>query len=311
MKRIGAIIILCMIIFGSWYVVHTRAGTIRIERGDSITAVSQSLANARVVVHPFVARIGFLLFNGEVTVHPGVVTIQDDCSLRCVVRIVTSNKRNSLRVTLKEGQDTRDLAALLIEKKIIKISRELYALVGTPARFPIGKEGYLFPDTYDVDEDGGVSALVEIMLQNFDRKFSAEMRAQAAASGQTIHDVVTIASILEKEVRGQEDRKKVADILWRRVRAGWGLQVDASVNYVTGKSDRFTTAQDRALISAWNTYKHRGLPPGPIANPGLETLRAALEPTPNQYWFYLTAPDGTVHYGHTLEEHAWNKQFLR
>ncbi|OGH61109.1 MAG: hypothetical protein A2848_02200 [Candidatus Magasanikbacteria bacterium RIFCSPHIGHO2_01_FULL_50_8] len=234
------------------------------------------------------------------------------------------------RLTLTEGRDLRDLAELMVQKKMVTSSADLYALIGEPAHQPtvgsvptaqfdflrskprgISLEGYLFPDTYEISLRGGASELVSTMLKNFDRKFTPAMRADAAGAGRTIHEVVTVASILEKEVRGARDRRMVADILWRRADAGWGLQVDASVNYVTGKSGRFTSAADRASLSAWNTYKHRGLPPGPIGNPGVATLEAALEPEQNKFWFYLTAPDGTVHYGRTLEEHNANKKYLR
>lgn len=311
MKRWVAVVVFVGVVCGAWWLLRVQPGVIRIERGDSISAVARTLAQEKIISHAMAARLGFLLFGGGGVVHPGTVMIGENCSLRCVIDIVSSSERAAARITLKEGEDVRDLAQVLIEKKIITTPNELYAVVGAPARFPLGKEGYLFPDTYDVSQEGGVQELVTVMLENFDRKFDSSMRARAAATGHTIHDVVTVASILEKEVRGERDRRLVADILWRRAAAGWGLQVDASVNYVTGKSGRFTTRDDRASLSPWNTYKHRGLPPGSIGNPGLDTLHAALEPQPNTYWFYLTAPDGTVHYGRTLEEHTVNKKYLK
>lgn len=310
MKRWVAVVVCAGVVLGAWWFFNVQSGAIRIERGDSVSAVARALAQEKIISHPAAARLGFLLFGGGV-VHPGTVTIGENCSLRCVIHRVTSSERAAARITLKEGDDVRDLVQLLIEKKIIDTPSELYAIVGAPARFPLGKEGYLFPDTYDVSQEGGVQELVSAMLENFERKFDASMRSRAAAAGHSIHDVVTMASILEKEVRGARDRRLVADILWRRAAAGWGLQVDASVNYVTGKSGRFTTREDRASFSAWNTYRHRGLPPGPIGNPGLAALKAALEPELNSFWFYLTAPDGTVHYGRTLAEHIANKKYLK
>ncbi len=314
MKRWIVFAIFAAIFFAGWFFLTIHAGTIRIDRGDSVSLVARKLVDAKIIAHPVVARMGFFLYGRNRVVHPGAVEIKKKSTLRGVIFAVTNSKRSALRLTFKEGQDIRDLAELLMENKIIASQAELFVLVGTPARGAgdaRGKEGYLFPDTYEISPEGGTAQLVVAMTENFEKKYTSAMRAQTVAAGYTVHEMVTMASILEKEVRGADDRRLVADILWRRAAAGWGLQVDASVNYVTGKSGRFTTSADRALSSPWNTYKYRGLPPGPIGNPGVTTLEAALDPEPNKFWFYLTAPDGTVYYGRTLEEHNANKKYLR
>jgi len=120
---------------------------------------------------------------------------------------------------------------------------------------------------------------------------------------------LTLASIVEREVRGERDRKKVADIFWRRLDMNWALQADSTVHYAVGKTGNvFTSKEDRDSLSPWNTYKYPGLPLGPISNPDLESIMASIYPEPNEYYYFLTDEEGVVHYGKTLEEHNENRR---
>jgi UPF0755 protein len=150
------------------------------------------------------------------------------------------------------------------------------------------------------------------LLEHFQKKTSGDFFAEATASGRSFYDIVTMASIIEKEVRGEEDRQKVADIFWRRLGIGMALQADSTVNYATRKNLPSVTAKDLEVDSRYNTYKYPGLPPGPIANPGMTALIAAIRPLKNTDWFFLTDKDGNVHYAKTFDEHIRNKQkYLR
>lgn len=304
----------------------TQAGTILVKSGDSVDSAARALADAHIVKSPIAFKVAYKLFGHGALVFPGIVDVPASCSLSCIVDQLTSTKRRSTRLIFKEGEDLRDLARIIEDKKL-GTRAQLFALIGEPAITPtkhsiaapvyaaaprqISLEGYLFPDTYNISEDMGVEGLVKTMLLNFDKKFTPAMRAQAAAQGRSVHDIVTVASILEREVRGHQDRQMVADIMWRRLGKGIGLQVDSSVNYATAKENKFTTASDRATVSLWNTYKFKGLPLGPIGNPGSDALQAALTPKSNDFFYYLTAPDGTVHYGRTLDDQIANKKYLR
>ncbi len=145
------------------------------------------------------------------------------------------------------------------------------------------------------------------MVENFALHYSGDMVKDTKNSGRDVHGIVTMASILEREVKSEKDRKLVADIFYRRIQHGMPLQADSTVNYSTGKSDLQAQAADLNIDSPYNTYNHTGLPPGPISNPGLVSLRAALYPEANPYWFFLTTPDGTVMYSRTFQEHVMNK----
>lgn len=164
-------------------------------------------------------------------------------------------------------------------------------------------EGYLFPDTYRVYSDATPSEIVEKMLDNLEAKLTVDLRNEIGRQGKTIHQILTLASILEKEVSADSDRRMVADIFYKRLESKIPLQTDSTVNYVTGKSDSRASAEDLKVDSAYNTYKYKGLPPGPICNPGLAAIMAAIYPSKNSYWYFLTTPDGKVIYSKNFEEH--------
>ncbi|MCH7623546.1 MAG: endolytic transglycosylase MltG [Nitrospinae bacterium] len=168
-------------------------------------------------------------------------------------------------------------------------------------------EGYLFPDTYRVFRDASIKEIVQKMLDNFDNKISDELMVEIKRQGKTVHDILTLAAIIEKEVVGDKDRKIVADIFYKRLDAGMALQADSTVNYDSGASNARSSAKDLEIDSPYNTYKYRGLPPGPIANPGLSSILAAIYPETNPYWYFLTTPDGEAVYNVTFEEHVEDK----
>lgn len=173
-------------------------------------------------------------------------------------------------------------------------------------------EGYLFPDTYRFFATATADDIVQKMLHEMDAKFTPDMRAAAAKAGRSIHDELTLASIVEREVRSDDDRAVVADIFWRRVDTGMALQADSTVNYVTGNTTPSISDADRTIDSPYNTYKYPGLPPGPISNPGLASITAVVTPQANTYWYFLTDADGAVHYAHTNDEQNANKaRYLR
>lgn len=181
-------------------------------------------------------------------------------------------------------------------------------------------EGYLFPDTYVVPVDISAAGLVEMLRNTFDSKYEVEISPLVAASGLTKAQIVTVASLLERETLGGEsEMKTIAGIIIKRWKSGWRLDVDATVQYVIGRhwnadEGRWEwwkddlTGTDLDTDSPYNTYKNKGLPPGPISNPGLATLLATVNYKKNTpYWFYLHGTDGKAYYAKTLAEHNENR----
>jgi len=177
------------------------------------------------------------------------------------------------------------------------------------------KEGYLFPDTYLVPKDADAAWVLDIFDKNFVKKFDAGLEALTIKQGLTQKQVLVLASLVEREARNPQNRPIVAGILRKRWQADWPLQVDATLQYIKGGAADWwpqVTGTDKKLRSAYNTYQHKGLPPGPICNSGLASIEAVLKPRETDYWFYLTGLQGQMHYARTSEEHNANiAQYLR
>lgn len=166
-------------------------------------------------------------------------------------------------------------------------------------------EGYLFPDTYRFAKDATALDVAKEMVQNLANRM--EEHADEIGTVENIHTLLTLASIIEREVRTDADRPIVADIFKKRLDAGMALQADSTVNYITGKTNPSASHADTTIDSPYNTYKYPGLPPGPISNPGVASIVAAAHPTPNDYYYFLTTSDGTVIYAKNYDEQMANK----
>ncbi len=167
-------------------------------------------------------------------------------------------------------------------------------------------EGYLFPDTYFIMPNAKESEVIKIMNDNYNRKIS-EVSDDIKKFGKSESDVIKMASIIEEEARTTESREIVAGILWKRISINMALQVDSSFKYINGKTTATLTTDDLKIDSPYNSYTRRGLPPTPISNPGLEAIKATINPKKSPYMYFLTDNDGNMHYAVTFDEHIANK----
>lgn len=237
-------------------------------------------------------------------------------------------------VTIIEGWTRQDIAAML-EKKGIMAATDFYAAEAQADRsaYPVLKslpatadlEGFLFPDTYRLpvatsSADKTVdAALIKKLLSNFSLKFTPEMERTAAARGYSVFEIITLASIIEKETGRnavtaeqkaelEKERRIVAGIFYNRLKAGHALQSDATVNFTTKKNTPTPSLRDLETGSMYNTYKYPGLPPGPISNPSISSIQAALNPENTNYFYFLhKQPSGEPVYSVTHDEHVANK----
>ncbi len=180
-------------------------------------------------------------------------------------------------------------------------------------------EGYLFPDTYRIYATSSAKEIVRKMLNNFDKKLSPTMRSDIKKQHKTIYEVITMASIIEKEAplnyqkNDNKDARIISGIFWHRLKIGQALQSDATLSYILDDKQPSHTAEDLDIDSPYNTYKYRGLPPGPIDNPGLLAIKAAIYPIDSDYNYFLTPKnENTVIYAKTYAQHLRNKyKYLR
>ncbi len=261
---------------------HPKAGTYRLQPGQSFSQIATILATG-----------------------PESDEVQ--------VRVIEGWSISDIRTVLKQEQG-------ISEDEVIKVLGEEGDRASFDPtlrdQFPFLKslppkrslEGYLFPDTYRVWRGQLPKGLAIKQLKEFEQRIATEQVTAASAPLDTLDEVIILASIVEKEVAKPEERKMVAGIFLRRLREGIPLQSDATVNYITRSGRSRATADDLKIESAYNTYKNKTLPPGPISNPSETAIRAVLEPTPSPYRYFLTDEQGQIYYGRTLEEHIANRR---
>lgn len=292
--------------------------TFVIQDGQGVNQISRELYNDNIIKSKFVFESWLWLNQEESKVIAGVYNIPANISIRQLAHLLIAGPQDKQEsITLLEGW-TRQMMADKLDKygmsgdKFMSLTAKKTNwqnnydfLDDAPANASL--EGYIFPDTYFVDTSTSEESFIKKTLNNFDRKLTDDLRQEIARQGKTIFEVVTLASIVEREVPISADKKIVADIFLKRLDAGIGLQSDATINYITGKGLERPSSDDLAIDSPYNTYKYRGLPPGPISNPGIDSIEAVVYPTLNDYYYFLTNDDDQVIYSTTYEEHLENK----
>lgn len=217
-------------------------------------------------------------------------------------------------VTIPEGLRREEILGIFTSEFVLK-GEEKEAFENEFMELSKESEGYLFPDSYLFPRTVKAKAVFDKLRTTFDLKVDEEMKADIP-NGFSLNEIITLASILERETKSDEERPIVAGILVKRLNAGWPLQADASVQYgvastkCKGKIEcewwPILTKEDLDISSKFNTYKYTSLPPGPIANPGLSSIKGAIYQEESPYWFYIHDPEGTIHYAATIEEHNSN-----
>jgi UPF0755 protein len=285
---------------------------VEIPEGATQASIGVLLKEQELVSSPFLFKLYTKWRDADTEFQQGTFDVVRGSSMRRIVnQLLAGREATEQTITIIEGWTLQEMAAYLDRESAIS-ENEFTAAAragGWEEDFTFLKvkpsgadlEGFLFPDTYRVFADASGTDVVRKQLTNFEQKV-----------GKISYDDLILASIVEREVRGERDQRMVADLFLRRIEIGMGLQADSTVNYVTGKNTPAISFDDTRLDTPYNTYKHRGLPPGPISNPGLESIEAVRNPLKNDFLYFLTDPAGNVHYGRTFEEHNQNKaQYLR
>ncbi len=289
-----------------------------IAKGQSVGKIGDNLQKEGLVRNSLVFKLYVKLTGRDKSIQAGLYKLSPNLTLEQVIMTLAKGPQ-ALWFTYPEGLRREEVAAKTI--KTLELSgNEAKQFWNDFMAESKGEEGYLFPDTYLFPKEATAGAIVRKMTSTFDSKFTDEMKKDMEEKGLTQEDVVTMASIIERETRTDAERPTVAGILYNRLNANHALQVDATLQYTEGTKTCATlnapwvdcnwwqppTPEDKATRSAYNTYLNTGLPAGPIANPGLSAIKAAIYPVDSDYFFYIHGNDGQIHYAKTGAEHEQN-----
>jgi UPF0755 protein len=335
-KAFLSLLVICILLFGGaffwWKSINapknpkdSQPQDFLITRGQSVGQIGTNLEKQGLIKSALAFKLYTRLNGQSQKIPPGEFSLSPNMDLDKILLTLVAGPKE-LWVTLPEGIRREEIAAKVIKTLNLQTEKAQTFWKEFMAESKV-EEGYLFPETYLFAKDVKAASVVAKLKSTFDSKFTEKMRADAQKAGLTMNQTVTLASLVEREAITDEERPIVAGILLKRLEAGWPLQVDATLQYaVAGKKCGsagekpildcawwgIPLSQDKDLSSAYNTYQNKGLPPGPIANPGIGSLQAAVYPEESEYWFYIHDNDEKIRYARTAEEHGANiNKYLR
>lgn len=315
------------------------SGTVKfsIAKGQGVEEIARGLQAGGLVKSGLIFKL-YALENGwQNRFIEGDYELANNLNTKEIVKILVTGQQmvsKEKTILIKEGKSIKEIAQIMQDNGLF-LKEEFLASAGYPmvdyrqqSGYPaladyspkygflkdkpayVGLEGYLFPDTYRFFKDTTAEGVIIKMLANFDKKLIPELRTKIKAKDKTIYEIVTMASLIEKEVQSAEDMKLVSGIFWKRIQNGQRLESCATLAYILGVNKSQYTIDDTQIDSPYNTYRNQGLPPGPISNPGLKAIEAAISPQESDYNYFLTAdlPEGkkTI-FARTFNEHVSNK----
>jgi len=288
---------------GSW-----EGKLVLVPKGSRLPGVVGILRKEGVLPHPMAFRALVLLTGSGRQIRYGEYVFPTPPSAFDAWRRLTRGDVVKYEVTVPPGANLYDVAKLLEGEKLVSAEAFLNTATSPAVLRRLGipgesAEGYLFPDKYNFAKPVTPEEILEVMVRQFRRKVPPDAEKRAGEMGLSLHQVVTIASIIEKETGVGEEKVIVSAVIRKRLAIGMPLQMDPTVIYGAKRFDGTVTRKDLRTTGPYNTYLNRGLPPGPICNPGLESLAAALNPSKTEYLYFVSKNDGAHTFSRTLPEH--------
>lgn len=315
-----------------------RTVTFTVSEGESIASVARRLKEEGLVEYEWLFKFYCWFSHAERKIEPGTYELNNLYDYHALVNgmIATSTDRATVTVTVPEGYECKDIFELLAENGVCTVDEleqtaanyqfDYEFLRGLEYGSKTRLEGYLFPDTYEFYVNDKPENVIDKFLRNFDNKLTDQMYEDVAAlndrlraqmqesgfteaeienAGLTMHDVIIVASLVEKETAKTSESATIASVIYNRLCSKLYpcLQIDATIQYALGERKEVLSDADKYVISPYNTYTNAGLPAGPIANPGINSIRAALYPADTDYYFYALGTDGVHHFSTTYYEH--------
>ena len=284
---------------------------VKIREGMTTSEIADVLEAKEVIASSLKFSMMSRLRGYEGQLKPGTYIFTMGMNDEDVFSKLLSGEKYLLRFTIPEGFGVKEIAERLYELDIadkedfIKAAENFapYSYMHKHKDVRYAAEGFLFPETYSVESDAPIEDILKMMAEEFDKRITPEMRERAKELGLSIYDLTTLASLVEREVRYSEDRAIVAQVFLKRLKMNMPLQTDATLQYLLDEPKEDVTLEDTEIDSPYNTYKNNGLPPGPIANAGMEAFQAVLHPADTDYLYFVADRQGHNHYSNTYEEH--------
>lgn len=297
--------------------------TVEVTAEDTVDTVADKLQDAGLIKYKWFFKLYASISNADEKIGMGTYTLNTDMDYHALVVGMRSSSGNmtaeTVRVTIPEGYTVAQTIHLLAEKGVnteealleaAQTNKFDYTFIDNDSQDISRLEGYLFPDTYDFYVNEKPANALNRLIKNFNSKLDDELLAAAEARGYNLQKIVTIASLIEKETAGT-DQGLIASVIYNRLEGSGNkggtygmLQIDASLLYALPGHTGAITSEDLQTDSPYNLYKYAGLPPTPIANPGMAAIEAALEPEQTDYYYYALGKDGKHHFFTTLSEHT-------
>ena len=268
-----------------------------IPKGAAVRAIANDLKQQDLIRDPVIFFLYVKKNNLETKIQAGSHKLSPSMSLKQIIDSMQSGSVD-VWVTIPEGYRSEEIAETLAQ------TLDTY----NESWIPVLKseEGFLFPDTYLVPRDAEVQTIINIMRNNFNAKV---IEAGIDPEAGNIVEIVTIASLIEREAITDDEKPMISSVINNRLNEDMGLDIDATLQYITGTAGAWwevPTGEERTIDSPYNTYRYAGLPPGPIANPGIEAIKAAVSPAQSSYFYYIHDTTGKSHFAETLDQHNDN-----
>ncbi len=282
-----------------------------IEPGQGLNQIAASLEATGLIRSQYLFRFDVSQINPAPSFDPGIFTLNTSMTTKQIIATLQT-EATEVTITILPGWRREEIAEYLSSLSLENFDNQEFL------QLTADLEGQLMPETYRIFPDATASEITDLLHQQFitDIQENPDIQAQVAASDYSFEEILTLASLLQREARDPEQMRQIAAILYSRLEDNYPLQLCATAQYATGADVQSgewwepPTLEDTEYDSPYNTYQYKGLPPGPVSSISLPAIEAALNPGENDYYFYLHDPQGNIHYATTVEEHDQNKQYL-
>jgi UPF0755 protein len=302
--RVTVLFLLVFLVGSIYYTPYTER-IIIIEPGMNAKEISFMLKEEQLIRSPYLFLAYTRVRRLANKLRPGCYDLNTTMSFGDMLVKMSEGETYGVKVVIPEGYNSVQIASLLSHKNLV--NRDQFLQVVRQK----GLEGYLYPATYAILPGTRAEAVAQMMVEKFNSVFNEKLLGQCEALNMNQRQVLTMASIIEKEAKKSEEKPEVAAVFYNRLKKKWLLESCATVQYALGKNKSALSLADLKIRSPYNTYQHPGLPPGPICNPGLASIKAALNPGKSDNMFFIAKGDGTHKFSRYYRDHLKEKQQIK